>query len=698
MYKTKLLMLKIIILTGILTLFNVAYAVTCDQVESGSLSITGIINVSSTVGGVTYTCSPSLSNAESINWSKDDAWELQVVGLHSCSLIIPNTEDIRLHPNVSCQNNSDGTATMVLQQYSSNDVTTATISDASFAGDNSLYHIYVNGKVEGGLGTVYFNGTINDCANGITAQGTCNAESIPTPTNNIIGCPNSNSFILQNVSSSYYMSGDGHDLEFFNGNGGVEGLTCENMTTGDQIAMSKLISIGNNLWGVALSTPNNTNGVLYSIPNGTDPKIIQYSFTGGAGGSQPNFIIQDNSIIYGTFLNGGANNLGGIFKFDTTTNQFSIIYNFTNGQNQSYTPIAIRGSYLYGVQSTGGTYNAGYIYKMNLDGSNFNIIYNFTNDWLGGHPIGLTLGNDGAFGLPSDLYGITTVGGGPAIAPKCIEPSLFDILVHHAAVCINNSNTPPADNYGIIFKIDQDDSFSKVSDLSNTPNYITQPNNDGIIYVSGNGFINIVNPAESSSTSVSSGINGQLSQLVLSSDNKYMYGVTTTGGINNVGQLIQLDRTSQQVNDIADFTMGNSAVNPTSITLFNNGDLYGTAQYGGGVFRYDGNSIRSVESLGNMTFTGSVVRINNNGFYFSHWPSDYSVLYMGQGTDVQASRWVFYPESNNKCTNNTCYLIQTTDNLGSLNGFIGADNTLGSIIRIGVDNGTNDFLWNVVPN
>jgi uncharacterized repeat protein (TIGR03803 family) len=83
--------------------------------------------------------------------------------------------------------------------------------------------------------------------------------------------------------------------------------------------------------------------------------------------------------FYGTTYNGGAKNIGTLFKI-TPAGAFSLLYSFNGNPSDGALPwtgmtLATDGN-LYGVTAVGGTKNAGVVYKLTPAG-NVSILYNF---------------------------------------------------------------------------------------------------------------------------------------------------------------------------------------------------------------------------------------------------------------------------------------------------------------------------------
>jgi uncharacterized repeat protein (TIGR03803 family) len=133
----------------------------------------------------------------------------------------------------------------------------------------------------------------------------------------------------------------------------------------------------------------------------------------GSNGKNPfaSFVgVGDNS--YTVTTTGGSNNLGVVMYFDFHCNP-TVLHNFTGGSADgaaAYGRLLYYNNQLYGTTANGGAPNLGTVFRMNLNGSNYTILHAFQ---------GICCGKDGSFprsGLKLNsadgmLYG-TTINGG----------------------------------------------------------------------------------------------------------------------------------------------------------------------------------------------------------------------------------------------------------------------------------------------
>ncbi|HET7213510.1 MAG TPA: choice-of-anchor tandem repeat GloVer-containing protein [Terriglobia bacterium] len=109
---------------------------------------------------------------------------------------------------------------------------------------------------------------------------------------------------------------------------------------------------------------------------------------------------------YGTTAYGGGNNLGTVFKMDSSGN-VSILHNFAGGTTDGEEPqagLVLYSGYLYGTAEYGGSYDDGIVFRVKTDGSGYEVLYSFQGNALPS-PSAVILDSSG------NLFGTTTNGG-----------------------------------------------------------------------------------------------------------------------------------------------------------------------------------------------------------------------------------------------------------------------------------------------
>jgi uncharacterized repeat protein (TIGR03803 family) len=137
-----------------------------------------------------------------------------------------------------------------------------------------------------------------------------------------------------------------------------------------------------------------------------------YSFTGGAAGANPEagLVFDTKGALYGTTVVEGADVIyhGTVFKFDPATKILTILHVFTGGADGAL-PVAglvfdTKGA-LYGTTIQGGAYNLGTMFKLDPASKALTTLHSFTGA-DGSWPFAVLV-----FGTKDTLYGTTAFGG-----------------------------------------------------------------------------------------------------------------------------------------------------------------------------------------------------------------------------------------------------------------------------------------------
>jgi len=179
-------------------------------------------------------------------------------------------------------------------------------------------------------------------------------------------------------------------------------------STNGKYPYGSLFFDGTFLYGMTNSGGTNNFGVIFKIKTDGSSYTKLFDFADTANGFNPDgSLISDGTFLYGMTLNGGANNLGVVFKIKTDGSSYTKLLDFagaTNGSNP-LTSLLSDGTFLYGMTKFGGASNNGVIFKIKPDGTSYSKLFDFAGAATGSVPDG-TLISDGTF-----LYGMTTGGG-----------------------------------------------------------------------------------------------------------------------------------------------------------------------------------------------------------------------------------------------------------------------------------------------
>ena len=335
--------------------------------------------------------------------------------------------------------------------------------------------------------------------------------------------------------------------------------------------------------------------------------------------------------FYGTTSRGGDSDLGTIFKTDTNGGNLTTIYNIgRKGGKQpinSKLCIANNGKY-YGLTSKGGKFDLGIIYELDILNNTDKILYSFLGSTFGGIPLGslIQAGN-------GKLYGMTSTGGANN------EGILFEfdittkVLTKKVDFSTVNGTKPNgtlfeasngklygltsaggSTNLGVIFEYDYVlDSFTKKIDFNGMNGAVPFSSlfevGNGILYgvtrdggslSKGNLFeYTIATNTLVSKVDFEGTLNGSKPyESPLKANNGKLYGLTSSGGINDKGVLYEYDIGNDTLIKKIDFTSGSGGgvVPRGGMVETVNGDIYGTTSQGGNVnnggilFRFNYNS------------------------------------------------------------------------------------------------------------
>gem|GEM_PF-2036422 len=148
-------------------------------------------------------------------------------------------------------------------------------------------------------------------------------------------------------------------------------------------------------------------GVLYGVnPDGSTFRLM-HSFGGSPDGANPyaSVVMGPGTRLYGTTRNGGANDSGSIFSYDTATSAYQKLADFTgaNGANPAGDLTWFNNKF-YGLTPFGGANHGGTIFSYDPGSGTLSDVFDLTNA-TGINPYGrLTV-------LNNKLYFLTTLGG-----------------------------------------------------------------------------------------------------------------------------------------------------------------------------------------------------------------------------------------------------------------------------------------------
>jgi uncharacterized repeat protein (TIGR03803 family) len=178
-----------------------------------------------------------------------------------------------------------------------------------------------------------------------------------------------------------------------------------------------------NLYGTAALGAQNGNGVVFSLtPDGGTgfTEVILHKFTGPPDGSVPvsPVVLTAPGRLFGTTLEGGANDMGSAFEIRFGTNTEAparerVLYSFGSFNGDGIHPNAAllpAGQEFFGVTRDGGATGRGTVFQLTPPRSGGNwtetVLYSFTGSGDAAFP-----SSDLVMDKAGNLYGTTLVGG-----------------------------------------------------------------------------------------------------------------------------------------------------------------------------------------------------------------------------------------------------------------------------------------------
>ena len=135
----------------------------------------------------------------------------------------------------------------------------------------------------------------------------------------------------------------------------------------------------------SMDVANNSFSVVHYFDSATG-----YCPTSGAGTAGP-MVQLSNGKLYGTTNLGGANLAGVIYSFDTTTNTYADVYDFSSSAGKfPGSLIQAANGLLYGITSNGGAHGGGTVFNFDPNTNTFSHLYDFDSTIVF-HPNGALL-------------------------------------------------------------------------------------------------------------------------------------------------------------------------------------------------------------------------------------------------------------------------------------------------------------------
>src|SRR5258706_606202 len=338
-------------------------------------------------------------------------------------------------------------------------------------------------------------------------------------------------------------------------------LDFDNSTKG-AYPKGSLVFDGTFLYGTTTDYGLNSRGTTFKIkPDGTGFVKLLDNDVGTNGPRPEGTLIIDGSFLYGVKSGGGTGTApffpGTIFKIDPNGAGYAKLFSFEVAGNSPSGSLNSDGTFLYGLTSAGGLLNYGTLFKIKPDGTGFVRLLDFNGASKGSRPMGRPT-YDGTF-----LYGMTSQGGandaGTIFKIKPDSTGYVKLLDFDYATSGGNPNGSLITNGTSLYGMTTNGG----------------PSNYGSIFTiknDGTGFVNLLDLDYTNNRAYPNGS--------LTTDNTYLYGLTSQGGSSGFGTLFKVRLDGTGIVKLVDFDNTNGA-NPYGSLITDGTFLYGMTSSGG---------------------------------------------------------------------------------------------------------------------
>ena len=331
--------------------------------------------------------------------------------------------------------------------------------------------------------------------------------------------------------------------------------------------LAPLTSFDGLLYGTTLGGGRFGNyGTIFTVDPTDGSERTVLSFTGKTGGSSPwSSLLVYNGKLYGTAETAAISvrfSRGSLFAFDPATKTRSTLHIFKSGSDGAFPlgPLIEHGGRIYGATVEGGKTGNGALFSWDVATGVEKVLHQF-NGTDGDQPSGGVTYDHNA------LYGTTYDGG--------------------------------ANNYGTVFKLDLATQYLTVVYSFTGGNDGGYPVYSGLLPVDGKfygvariggtggaGVVYEIDPVSGTETvlyNFTGGADGGTPICNLVYQKGAVYGVTRTGGAQNVGVVFKLGLASETEKVLTDLQTDGQAPDygPNAGLLINDSALYGITTYGG---------------------------------------------------------------------------------------------------------------------
>jgi len=331
---------------------------------------------------------------------------------------------------------------------------------------------------------------------------------------------------------------------------------------------------GSGLYGTTSGGGTDASGTLYMINGDGSGFQVVHNFASKTDGANPGAVSVVNGAVFGTTASAGSGGAGAVYRMNPDGTSFQVLHSFSDaavtGPRSSLT---ISGNSIFGTTWAGGANDEGTVFRLNTDGSNYQVLHDFASFPSSGgvQPLGgLTL-------VASTLYGTSSVGGANgdgALFSMQTDGTNFQVLhsfgsfLHDGAVPTANltligstllgvASTGGDFGAGAVFRVSTDGSgYQVLHSFGGSAQAGTSPTGSLILLgeklygttatggANGKGEVFSMNP-DGSSFQVAynfagGNADGSFPNGALATFGNSLYGVTSEGGIANLGSIYVL--------------------------------------------------------------------------------------------------------------------------------------------------------------
>ena len=337
-------------------------------------------------------------------------------------------------------------------------------------------------------------------------------------------------------------------------------------------AIGRGISSTPTLWGMTAAGGSNGGGVLFKYVSSSNTYTKIYDIFAGNGFSPMGGLTMANDgNFYGMTKEGGTNNLGTIFQYNPNTNLYNKMIDLTElegSQPNGSLTLAIDGN-LYGMTRYGGITSGGVIFQYNPTTNTYTKKYDFDSD-NGFSPNGSLLqASDG------NLYGMTAYGGANYLGVIFQYNHLTNTYIKKYDFNGLDGSYP----FGSLIQA-SDGYLYGMTSMGGTfdVGVVFQYNFTTNTFIKKADFSNLIG-------------DGPVGSFVEASDG-ILYGMQPYGGDLNTGLLFKFDPGNDNLNTVLDFSLGIGHYPFGDLMLAGDGNLYGMTKTGapadaGLIFKYN---------------------------------------------------------------------------------------------------------------